>query len=371
MGKKKSKKRTHLETEIDPSLPRSFVIKSGKVSPSVTLLVKDIRKLMSPHTATNLKERKGNTIKDFLMVAGQLQVTHLLVFSKSKNGGTNLRIGKIPRGPTLTFHVEEYSLIKDCLALQKRPKSPSSEYLTPPLVVLNNFDKQKHTVLMTTLLQGMFPAIKVSTMKQSDAKRIVLFNYQKETGMIEIRHYQIQIKTLGISKSIKSIISTNIPSLQNYDDVADFIKKGAFASESDIEDAPEATVEYGQEKRAVKLHELGPRMTLRLIKIQDGLCAGEVIHHEFITKSATEVKALRSRKDKEKTEKAGRRLEQEKNVQAKKKLKVEPTIEDAEGLEGGEGEQQDDYDEDDFSDLMEQEIDESDEEEEEEEEDAE
>lgn len=362
MGKKRSKKRTHVEIEIDPSLPRSFVIKSGKVSPSVTLLVKDVRKLMSPHTATNLKERKGNTIKDFLMVAGQLQVTHLLVFSNSKNGGTNLRIGKIPRGPTLTFHVQEYSLIKDCLALQKRPKSPSAEYLTAPLVVLNNFDKEKHTVLVTTLLQGMFPAIKVSTMKQSEAKRIVLFNYQKETGMIEIRHYQIQIKTLGISKSVKSIISTNIPSLKNYEEVADFIKKGAFASESDIEDAPEATVELGQEKRAVKLHELGPRMTLRLIKIQDGLCAGEVIHHEFITKTGAEVKELRSRKEKEKHEKASRRLEQEKNVQAKKKLKVEATIEDAQGLED-EG-QKEDYDEDDFSDLMEQEIDETEEEDE-------
>lgn len=91
-GKKKSKKRTHKVMQPDASIPRSFVIKSGlDTSPLVNQLVRDVRQVLEPNTATKLKERKKNKIKDFLMVAGQLMVSHLLAFSKSSNGGLNLR----------------------------------------------------------------------------------------------------------------------------------------------------------------------------------------------------------------------------------------------------------------------------------------
>lgn len=197
-GKKKSKKRTHLKIEPDASIPRSFVIKSGETSLPMTQLVRDFRQIMEPNTATNLKERKGNKIKDFLMVAGQLMVSHLVVFSKAGNGGINLRVGRIPKGPTVTFHVENYSLSKDCLVLQSKPKSPGLvEMQSSPLVVLNNFNKEKHTALMASLLQNMFPAIKVTKMKLADAKRVVLFNMNAE-GLIELRHFKITVKTLGI-----------------------------------------------------------------------------------------------------------------------------------------------------------------------------
>jgi ribosome biogenesis protein SSF1/2 len=161
-GKKKSKKRTHIETPADPTIPRSFVIKAGEMTPVVIQLVRDFRQVMEPNTATNLKERKGNKVKDFLMIAGQFMVSHLVLFSKSGNGGVNMRVGKIPRGPTVTFHIETYSLVKDVLAMQSRPKSPGLEFQVSPLVVLNNFGKEKHMALVATVLQNMFPAIKVT-----------------------------------------------------------------------------------------------------------------------------------------------------------------------------------------------------------------
>lgn len=34
-------------------------------------------------------------------------------------------------------------------------------------------------------------------------------------------------------------------------------------------------------KSAVKLQELGPRMTIQLVKIEEGLCSGEVIFNEY------------------------------------------------------------------------------------------
>ncbi len=40
------------------NIPRSIVAKVGKVSPIVKGLIQDIRRVMGPYTAMNLKERK-------------------------------------------------------------------------------------------------------------------------------------------------------------------------------------------------------------------------------------------------------------------------------------------------------------------------
>lgn len=44
-------------------------------------LEKDLRQLMMPLTAKKLKERKGNTMKDYISIAGPLGVTHLLALA--------------------------------------------------------------------------------------------------------------------------------------------------------------------------------------------------------------------------------------------------------------------------------------------------
>lgn len=70
-----------------------------------------------------------------------------------------------------------------------------------------------------------------------------------------------------------------------------FVIRGAFASESDVEDAGESTVTLPQkyigrgnrqaEQRAIRLVEMGPRLELSLLKIQAGLCDGEVLYHSL------------------------------------------------------------------------------------------
>lgn len=70
-------------------------------------------------------------------MAGPLGVTHLMLFSKSDTGNTNLRLAKTPRGPTLHFRVEKYSLCKDVQAAQKHPRTSGHEYHTAPLVRLH------------------------------------------------------------------------------------------------------------------------------------------------------------------------------------------------------------------------------------------
>lgn len=79
----------------------------------------------------------------------------------------------------------------------------------------------------------------------------------------------------------------------------------------------------GTEKRAVRLTELGPRMELGLVKIEDGIGdgKGDVLFHEFIHKTPKEAALLARRaKEREKLAKA-RRAEQEANVKRKKEEK--------------------------------------------------
>lgn len=45
-----------------------------------------------------------------------------------------MRIVRLPAGPSLTFRIERYSLMKDILNSKKRKRSKGLEYLTPPLV---------------------------------------------------------------------------------------------------------------------------------------------------------------------------------------------------------------------------------------------
>ncbi|KAJ2957950.1 hypothetical protein NQZ79_g6412 [Umbelopsis isabellina] len=338
MGKKRRKTRTHVraeELEADPSkkAPKSFVMRSGAVGRSVTALVKDVRRMMEPNTASNLRERKTNRLRDFVMVAGQLGVSHFLVFSRTEKG-TNMRIARVPRGPTLTFKVEQYALSKDVLSLQRNPKSPGVEFLTSPLLVLNNFNQEgKQFKLMTTMFQNMFPSINVQTMQLADARRVVLLNYNSDTNMIDFRHYSIGVKPIGVSKSVKKIITTDVPNLADFEDISEYVLREAVVSESDVEDGPDSTVTLGQnyvgrgnkqsEQRAIRLHEIGPRMQLTLTKVENGLCGGEVLYHHFVEKSATEVKELSKRRQQKQKLTADRRAQQEENVKRKQKEKEE------------------------------------------------
>jgi ribosome biogenesis protein SSF1/2 len=61
MGDAQIKTRTHaapVPAEEGEKLPKSFIIRRGKADRSVAQLVQDMRRMMSPYTATKLKVRK-------------------------------------------------------------------------------------------------------------------------------------------------------------------------------------------------------------------------------------------------------------------------------------------------------------------------
>jgi len=42
-----------------------------------------------------------------------------------------------------------------------------------------------------------------------------------------------------------------------------------------------------------RLTEIGPRMALQLMKIEEGVCSGETLYHDYIVKSPEEVAAVK------------------------------------------------------------------------------
>lgn len=431
MAKARKKKRTHVQINSDGQRPgkagtvnrppKSMVVRmgAGDVGASVSQLTKDFRAMMEPDTASRLKERKSNKLKDYTTMAGPLGITHVFLFSRSKSGNTNLRIAPTPRGPTLHFKVERYSLCKDVAKSQKHPRSSRKEYLTPPLLVMNNMvsadgevssDPRRKDLenLTRGVLQNIFPAISAQSTPLSTIKRIMLWNKEadKDGGFVlNLRHYAITTKRTGISKRVRRFDPAEqrarekkghaLPNLGQLDDVADYLldpAAGGYTSASETELDTDAEVEvletdarrvlnkkelaqmrsrekkptmerrHHVEKRAVKLVELGPRMKLRLVKVEEGLCEGRIMWNEFVTKSKSEESELEKKWDIKRKEKEARRKEQKENVERKRQLKAntkanaatsgEADAEDEDGVMGDD----DAWDSEDYADEIETEA---------------
>ncbi|GAA6003887.1 Brix domain-containing protein [Rhodotorula paludigena] len=473
-GSKRRKTRTHVKPAANADtatghakVPKSFVVQSGTVGGSASQLTKDVRRVLEPNTATRLRERKANRLRDYVSMSGPLGVTHLMVFSQpstssipvpstssnpdggddpdARDGETaaeraersllegtttvNLRLIRLPRGPTLSFKVLRYSLAADVLRMARRPRAVGREFAEAPLLILSGFGgEDKQLKLMTTVFQNLFPPIHVQTMALSSARRVVLLSYNATTHTIDFRHYVIQVRQVGVSRSVRKIIagstnnkaapsasslaflsSTNrkrplegngatseseasepedgassravvprpvqgasrlaraksaskakgILDLSRADDISDYILRqeqmGFVTSDSEVSDLSdaggggggtgsgsgasdsEADEKRGKvrlagdyvgrgnrgksvrgEKRAVRLVELGPRMELGLVKIEEGVGEGEVLFHEMVHKTNREAAELARVHAQRRKLAAERRAQQEANVAAKK-----------------------------------------------------
>lgn len=298
-----------------------------------------------------------------------LQVTHLLAFRLTPIA-PSLRIVRLSDGPTLSFRVERYSLMKDILKSSRKAKSIGMEYLTPPLLVLASFPQPgpgtpPHLPLVMKSFQSLFPPLSPHTISLSSARRVVLVSYNADRGTIDFRHYLIRVKAYGVSKRVRRVLdgatsTKGVVNLGSEKDVADFLlrRRGEpgpdgyeSASSAESEAGDHNTVDLASDyvgrnnkkgqKRAVRLDEVGPRMELRLVKITEGIPGkeGNVIYHEFVKKSKKEIadqKAVMAAKEKLRKE---RREEQERNVARKKAEKAKS------GKKGGDDEDEDEDEE--------------------------
>jgi len=182
----------------------------------------------------------------------------------------------------------------------------------------------------------------VTKVKLNTVRRAVLLNYNKETRTIDFRHYTIKVVPVGVGRGVKKIVSSKVPNLGRYEDVADFLTKAGAQSESEAEDDEASRVTLSQavssrgniatQQSSVRLVELGPRMSLQLIKIEDGLLDGEVLYHDYIEKTDEEVKEIRAKREKKKREKEKRKKVQGENVKRKEKAKEDHKQKSLEGM---------------------------------------
>lgn len=251
--------------------------------------------------------------------------------------------------------------------------------------------------LATTVFQSLFPPINPQQTPLKTIRRVLLLNREQSaeddgTFIVNFRHYAITTKSTTVSKPLRRIKAAEklmatkssrqgrMPNLGKLEDIADYMIGGeagdgymtdaTSGSEMDtdaevevVDNAPRrvmstkarlAAEENGEEpeeeaenveRRAVKLVELGPRMRLRLTKVEEGLCSGKVMWHEYVHKSREEIKELEKRWEKRRQEKEARKKEQKANVERKKAEK------EARKKKSGDGEDDDDDEEENYSDV--------------------
>lgn len=136
------------------------------------------------------------------------------------------------------------------------------------------------------------------------------------------------------TKGVKRVLQARLNEVAEFSDISEYVLQEAHPTESDVEDGPEATFSDTKDfKRAIRLTELGPRMTLKLQKIEDAFFSGEILYHSYIQKTPEEIAKLKKKQEKLRLEKLRRKQEQERNVERKKRAQTkapegEPDVSD-------------------------------------------
>lgn len=133
------------------------------------------------------------------------------------------------------------------------------------------------------------------------------------------------------------------PNMSKFEDITELLVKGANLSESEAEQDGEYNItelpqKYSgrgnmpSQQSAVRLTEIGPRMTLQLVKIQEGMGDGNILYHSMVSKTEEEIQEILRRKEAKMKEKEERRKAQEQNVAAKKEKREEHKKKSLEGI---------------------------------------
>lgn len=227
-----------------------------------------------------------------------------------------------------------------------------------PLIVLNNFSGEGMQLkLIASMFQNMFPTINLTNVSSiykkskytfdslnlmqrllylqvdlSTIRRCVCLNYNTATKTIDFRHYAIKVVPVGLSKGVTKLVRAKIPNLSKCQDFSEFLTKST-VSESEAEDDPNSHVTLSQKlssrgnhensTSAIRLSELGPRITLQLMKVEGGLLDGEVLFHEFIHKTEEEKLLIQKKREEKKKLKEKRKKIQEENKKKKELRKEE------------------------------------------------
>ncbi|XP_012584812.1 PREDICTED: suppressor of SWI4 1 homolog isoform X2 [Condylura cristata] len=299
-GRSRHQKRARAQAQLRnleayAAQPHSFVFARGRAGRGVRQLSLDLRRVMEPLTATRLQ-----------------------------------KLMRLPGGPTLTFRINKYTLVRDVVSSLRRHRMHEQQFVHPPLLVLNSFGPHgMHVKLMATMFQNLFPSINVHKVNLNTIKRCLLINYNPDSQELDFRHYSIKVVPVGASRGMKKLLQEKFPNMSRLQDISELLATGAGLSESEAEpdgehnitELPQAIAGRGNmraQQSAVRLTEIGPRMTLQLIKIQEGVGEGNVLFHSFVHKTEEELQAILAAKEEKLQLKAQRQDQQAQNVQRKR-----------------------------------------------------
>ncbi|KAF8572013.1 hypothetical protein P879_01215 [Paragonimus westermani] len=230
-----------------------------------------------------------------------------------------------------------------------------------------------HLRLVVDMFQNMLPPLNVHKLKLNTVRRVLLISREIDLSVdqdannpddiIYLRHYHIRTENRAVSRALRRLSlggvplkkrkietglgpggsgkSSGVPNLAKYTCIEDFLTKAGMLSDSGLSDAlsdlEEADLPQGfregsscaksrkrklvpthglshlgvAKKAAVRLTEIGPRLTLKLIKIEEGLNAGCVLYHRWQTRTLAEVADQSERLRQRAALRANRRAEHE------------------------------------------------------------
>lgn len=225
--------------------------------------------------------------------------------------------------PFLELQVSQFTLSRDVLTQYRKQYINENIFKNSPLVIMNNFAGEgKHLKLMATTFQNMFPSINIASVNLHTIKRCLLFSYDSTTKLVEVRHYSIGVVVSGLTKGVKKLVMGKIPNLSRCSDISDFILQTGNASDTEGEEDEASQVVLPQDlhsgnmannKSAVHLHEIGPRLTMQLMKVEDGVMTGEVLFNETVVKTDEEIERIKKMREKKKRIKEQRQKTQNEN----------------------------------------------------------
>lgn len=158
---------------------------------------------------------------------------------------------------------------------------------------------------------------------------------QHRRQIVHMRHYAIKATPVGVNRRVRRLVQDKIPNLGKCQDIADYIQQqneGGYhsdaPSDSEPEDDPNLVLKlpdkyvgkgnHKSQTSALKLVEIGPRLSMELIKVEKGLGSGDVLYHAHIQKSPTEAAALKEKHERQRELKTQRRALQQANVERKR-----------------------------------------------------
>jgi len=342
VGGKRKKTKTHEDQEeLDSTTPTSIIIKRGHVGKYIRKLTTEMRLVMYPYTLINLKESKKNNIKDFLSLVDIYGLSHMMMFTNTEKH-SYLHFAKMPKGPTVTFIIDKYILSSDIFSNVEKDQIPlTKSYGHIPLLIMNGFNNTKipeeyndSIKIVAMMFQSFFPPVNLGEVQIKKFKRVVLINLMLNkdvyTGKIkpeiEFRHYDIELQKYSVKKTISNLINNlgKTKDLSNFNNISDYIlKHSGYSSCSDNEEEAKCEIldeQNKSDKTSIKLKEIGPRMNLKIFKIQEGFFKGNVVYHSLIKKSKKEIYEIMTEKKNKEKEKKERQKIQDENIIKKQEL---------------------------------------------------